>query len=197
MPEQISLTGFDSPPRLTDRLFFALLPSADVAERIEGLVRELGDQHGLKGRRIPKERMHVTLRYIGDFAGLPQDIVALARQAASAVSAPPFELVFDRIASFAGGPGSRPLVLRGPDGAAALSALMAFQQTLSAALQKVGLVHRAQDQFTAHLTLAYDERKLAEQAVEPIAWVAREFVLVNSLIGRGRHVTLARWPLRG
>jgi 2'-5' RNA ligase len=47
------------------------------------------------------------------------------------------------------------------------------------------------------MTLLYDDRSVAEQAVETIGWTAREFVLVHSLLGQTRHIPLGRWPLRG
>jgi len=35
------------------------------------------------------------------------------------------------------------------------------------------------------------------QPMDPIGWKPSELVLVHSLLGRARHVTLGRWPLRG
>lgn len=43
--------------------------------------------------------------------------------------------------------------------------------------------------------LLYDPQGIAEHAIEPIRWTAREFVLVHSLLGRSRHVPLGRWAL--
>jgi 2'-5' RNA ligase len=50
--------------------------------------------------------------------------------------------------------------------------------------------------FTPHVTLLYDDRMVPEQAVEPISWRVREFVLTHSLLGKTQHVELGRWPLR-
>ncbi|MEP6720716.1 MAG: hypothetical protein ABJA77_04680 [Variovorax sp.] len=49
-----------------------------------------------------------------------------------------------------------------------------------------------------HLSLLYDEQAIPEHDVEPIAWIAREVVLVHSAIDQRKqtHETLARWPLR-
>lgn len=74
---------------------------------------------------------------------------------------------------------------------------MVFQQTLGIAMKKAGLGRWAKPGYTPHVTLLYDDRSVAEQAVETICWTAREFVLVHSLIGQTLHVPLARWPLRG
>jgi 2'-5' RNA ligase len=45
--------------------------------------------------------------------------------------------------------------------------------------------------------LLYDDHRIPDQPVEAISWIVREFVLVCSLHGQGRHIPLARWPLRG
>jgi 2'-5' RNA ligase len=45
------------------------------------------------------------------------------------------------------------------------------------------------------VTLLYDEHRVARQCVEPIAWTAREFALVRSLLGKSQYEVLARWPL--
>ena len=49
----------------------------------------------------------------------------------------------------------------------------------------------------ARATLLYDERRVAEHAVETVGWTVKEFALVHSLYGRARYVQLGRWPLRG
>ena len=74
--------------------------------------------------------------------------------------------------------------------------LRAFQQTLTEALQKVGLAEHTKGTFTPHITLLYDNKALPAIAIEPIAWMAGEFVLVHSLIGQTVHIRLGSWPLR-
>ncbi len=192
MAEQFALEGFDSPPKPTDRLFFAIFPSEDAAERIAQLAQQLRAKHGLKGKLLATGRFHVTLHHLGDFVGLPQGIVAAACGAAASVAMPPFEVTFDRAMSF-NRPSNRPFVLRGGAG---LAALMPFQQALNTALNHAGLGGgKANAHFTPHVTLLYDDRDVAEQAIEPITWTVNEFVLVRSLIGKTLHIQLARWPL--
>jgi 2'-5' RNA ligase len=190
MPEQFFLPGFDA-PHPTDRLFFALIPTPDAAASIarqRGLLRDI---YALKGRSIGVGRLHVTLNHLGDYLGLPAGIVAAAMKAAASVRAAPFDVVFDRAMSFHGRPRNRPLVLLGDDGVAALAA---FQQTLGRALQKAGLL-AANPHYTPHVTLLYDNRFVPPGTIEPIRWKVSEFVLVHSLLGRTRHVPLARWLL--
>lgn len=193
MPEQPSSAGFEAAPQPTDRLFFAIFPDGDAAARIAKLAQRLCIEHGLKGRSLATERFHVTLHHLGDYVGLPQDLVATAGEAARAVMMPPFEIAFDRAVSFLGRPYRRPFVLCGGEGVAALTA---FQRALGTALKKAGVGRCAELHYTPHVTLLYDDRSVAEQAVETVGWTAHEFVLVHSLLGRSRHVPLARWPLR-
>ncbi|MEO7399848.1 MAG: 2'-5' RNA ligase family protein [Polaromonas sp.] len=194
MPAQSSLPGFDAAPKATDRLFFAIFPDADSAERIAGLAQQLRGEHDLKGRPLALDRFHVTLHHLGDYVGVRPDIVAMAGAAAAAVAMPPFEVVFDCAASFSSTPRNRPFVLRGGDG---LAALMAFQQALGMAMKGAGLGSQVTSGYTPHVTLLYDDRCVAGQAVETIRWTVREFVLVHSQLGQSRHVPLSRWTLRG
>ncbi|MDI1258920.1 2'-5' RNA ligase family protein [Aquabacterium sp.] len=195
MSDQLSLMGFDEPPRPTDRLFFALFPTEEAARRIANLALQLRGEHGLSGTPLQTERFHITLHHLGDYAGLPPDVLALAVQAAQALALPPFEISFDRVASFSGHPSKRPFVLRGSDDG--LAALTAFQQTLGTVMRQVGLGRRVDVRFTPHVTLLYDSRLVAEQAVAPIHWTAHELVLVHSLLGQTRYVPLGRWTLKG
>lgn len=194
MPGQLSLAGFEPAEAPADRLFFAILPDAPAVQRIERLARTLRASHGLTGRPLGARRFHVSLHHVGDFAGLPQDVVDAAVAIASGVVAAPFELAFDRVASFSRRSRNAPLVLLGGDGVLAVTA---FQRALGTALAAVGLGRSAGAHFTPHLTLLYDGRPVGEQSIETIAWTAREFVLVHSFIGQSRHETLAHLPLRG
>jgi RNA 2',3'-cyclic 3'-phosphodiesterase len=192
MPEQFSLTGFDAAPK-TDRLFFAIFPDAPAAAGIAELAWRLRREHGLKADPLATERFHITLHHLDDYPGLPQRVVAEAIRAAATITMPPFEVAFDRAMSFHGRSGNRPFVLRGGDG---LVALEAFHRVLIAALHKAGLAGgRAKSQYTPHVTLLYDGALVVERPVETVIWTVREFVLVHSLLGRGLHVPLARWPL--
>ena len=195
MPQQFSLDGFDTSTAPTDRIFFAVFPDASARPRIGALAQEQKHAHGLKGKPIALDRSHVTLFHLGDHLELRADIVAAAQVAAESLAAAPFDVSFDRVASFRGKARNLPFVLRADEGAEGIAALMAFQQTLGEALKKNGLAQWVGTQFTPHVTLMYDDQPVAEQLVEPIGWTVDELVLVHSLIGQGKHVPLARWPL--
>ena len=194
MPEQLSFAELDIAQRPTDRVFFAIFPNADTAASIALLAQHLRAKHGLKGKVLATKGFHITLHHLGDYLGLPQGVVAKAGEAATAVAMPRFDVAFDRAESFSGKPGNRPFVLRGGDGVAAL---MAFQEILGTAMKKSGLGRWVAPHYTPHMTLLYDDRSVAAQAVATVAWTACEFVLVHSRLGRTAHIPLARWPLRG
>jgi len=77
-----------------------------------------------------------------------------------------------------------------------LDALKAFQRDLGLAMARAGLGKLADKSFTPHVTMLYDKRLVAEQAISPITWTVRGFTLIHSLLGRSEHVPLARWTLR-
>ena len=195
MTGQSSFPGFEE-AKPTDRLFLALFPPPETALEIAGLAARLRSDHALRGRPLEAARFHITLNHLGDYAGLPPDVVRRAGVAAAkaAAATQPFTVTFDRAESFASMPRNRPLVLRGGEG---LSALMAFHQTLGMALRKNNLGQWAKPGYTPHVTLLYDDKLLGSTPVAPVAWTAGEVVLVHSLLGETRHVHLARWPLSG
>ncbi|SAL63115.1 2'-5' RNA ligase [Caballeronia peredens] len=175
----------------TDSLFFALCPDDAAALRIGELAARLRAEHKLKARVIPADRLHVTLHYLGAFAGVPADLVKRARTAASQIALPPVEVTLDRIESFSGRRARRPLVLSGD----VTPSLDELERTLGADLDAAGIPVKRHPRFTPHVTLLYDERRIARQAVAPVTWSAREFALVRSLLGQSHYEVLARWPL--
>ncbi|MBO9662566.1 2'-5' RNA ligase family protein [Dokdonella sp.] len=192
-PAQPSLAGF-APAAPTDRLFLAVYPDAAAAERIAALAQTLRERHGLRGRPLAAERLHVTLHHLGDYVDVPGDVVRMAGAAAERVEASPFEVGFDRAESFAARSGKKPFVLLGEHGIAHLAEL---QRALGEALRASGLARWVAPRFTPHVTLLYDDAAIAAQPVEPVRWRVEEFVLVHSLLGRSQHTPLARWRLRG
>jgi 2'-5' RNA ligase len=190
---QLSLAGIEEPPARTDGLFFAALPTPQAAAQIERRAEDFRVEFGLQGRPVATDQFHITLYYLGAHAGVPQGIVAKASETAASLRSPPFEVIFDSVMSFSGKSSSRPLVLCSSK---SLAALAAFQQSLSAAIRKAGLHQWVQPSFVPHVTLLYDGRRVPKQAVEPVSWTVREFVLVHSLLGRGQHRPLSRWPLQ-
>jgi 2'-5' RNA ligase len=176
-------------PSVTDRLFFAIFPdpatATDVAERAE----RLRAVHGLTGRPLAPDRFHITLHHLGDHAGLRRDIVTMASEAAETLTTAPFEVGFDRAASFHNG-GNNPFVLQGGEG---LETLKVFQRDLGLAMARAGIGRLVDKTFTPHVTLLYDKRLVAEEPVPPVRWTVKGFTLIHSLLGRTEHIPLAHW----
>ncbi|MDR5738552.1 RNA 2',3'-cyclic phosphodiesterase [Caballeronia sp. LZ016] len=180
-----------STPRPTDSLFLAIHPDASAASRIHDEAARLRIEHRLRATPIAADRLHITLHYLGAFAGLPADVIDQARVAASSVAAPPFDLALDRIETFSSRRPRRPLVIAGNPN----EAFSFFVDRLGNALQAAGITVRSHPQFIPHVTLLYTEQRIARQTIEPIEWTVRGFSLVRSLLGRSQHEILARWPL--
>jgi 2'-5' RNA ligase len=170
-----------------DRVFLGIVPDVATADRIFRTAMVLKRAHGLPGKLIEPDRLHVSLFFLG---GLPDEIIRTACAALADVRVPPFEIVFDRSVSFRGREDNRPFVLIGADGP---SRLKSFRQMLGAALTRNGLRRRANTNFTPHVTLLYDTNSVEEHPVDPVAWTVNEFVLIRSA---GGHERLMQWPLR-
>jgi 2'-5' RNA ligase len=121
-------------------------------------------------------------------------VLEAATRAATRVSTGPLDIVFDHAMSFDRKREGKPFVLRADRD----TALMNFYRLLGEAMKSVGF-RRVTSRFTPHMTLLYGDRIVKERPVEAVRWTARDFVLVQSLRGRGHsdYIHLARWPLRG
>jgi RNA 2',3'-cyclic 3'-phosphodiesterase len=187
------LPGLQLNPEL-DSLFFALRVGAESAARVMQLCDRLCHENGLRGRRIAADLLHITLRGVGAYDGLPNVIVERAYEAGAAVSTPPFPLMFDRVMSFNSGQRKRPLVLCP---SCDLAGLFKLHLVLGEAMKRARIGRHLRSHFTPHMTLLYDNRVVRELRIEPILATVQDFVLVHSIIGQHRHIELARWPLRG
>lgn len=177
--------------RATDRLFFAIFPPASTTAQVYALQQDLRIRHGLWGRALAMDRLHVTLCHLGDYVGCPDAVVARAREAAAQVKTPAIDITFDRALSFAGRERNRPFVLRSSEGA---PEVQAFQRELGSAMSLSGLGKFVRP-YTPHMTLLYDSNDISEQPIEPLMWTCTEFRLIHSMLGQTRHVTLGSWQL--
>jgi RNA 2',3'-cyclic 3'-phosphodiesterase len=198
MPEQLWLPGLEAPPTPTDGLFFAVFPDTHTASGIAKLAQQLCGEARVRSKPLAAGRLHVTLHHLGNFAGgLPPPRVEAAMQAAASIGMAPFTVGFDAIVSFAVKPRPGPLVLGGGEGVVGLHAL---HDALGQALRSKGFADRAvaaEMPYLPHVTLAYGMPAADIRPIEPVCWNVREFALVHSLLGRTRHIVLARWPLSG
>lgn len=189
--EQLSLLARDDSVPHKRRVFFCLHPDEAAAARIEQLIPRLQAAHGLQGNPIARERLHVTVDFLGDYKVLPPYLLSAAGKAVAGVCSSAFDIRFDRVVSFRGRPRHHPLVLLASDGAAEVVAL---HQVIEAALLQVGVRSR-QEPPLAHVTLSYTAGRIAELPVEPIMWRVQQFSLIESLVGRSRHIVHGTWAL--
>jgi 2'-5' RNA ligase len=188
---QMGLPGFD-PPTPTDRLMFLLYPDPATAERIAVEARRLKEALGLRGQPLLTDRFHITLHHLGDYVGLPNDVVAKGKETGASLKAGPFEVSFDQAASFANRAGNNPFTLQGGEG---VRDLIAFQKALGDAMRWVKL--KPDSSFLPHITLLYDGQVVPAQDIAPIRWTVDRFVLVQSKLGQTQHIVLQAWDLNG
>jgi 2'-5' RNA ligase len=166
------------------------MPDAAAAAQAVTITDTLFSAHGLSGRRLNPRRLHVSLHHIGDFAGLPVEVVARAQGAGDGLRHAPVAIRFDRAGSFVRRHRTLPLVLRG---GGQVIPLIAFQHALGLALARQGF--RPDKHYTPHMTLLYDPRYVPAREVTPVEWTAREFVLIRSIIGKSKYEVMGRWAL--
>ncbi len=208
MPEQMSLLESDVQPELFKpeslggrsgrlrayNLFAAIFPPLELARQVNQLSVELRRQHGLQGRCLQVQNLHISLHGIAAFRGaIPLQLIDAAKAAAASITCPPLNLVFDRVCSFnnMAAPSSNAFVLRsdGPSDAA----LGRLRQALAVALRRSGL--HPTPSSTPHITMLYDRQVIHEHPVQPINWTATSFALVLSHQGLGHYEWLGQWPL--
>ncbi len=186
--------AFASPEsRMPSRLFFSVFPDPETADRIGRLARRLRRAHRLKGRPLLTTRLHCSLFGLDSPDGVPDRVVAKAREAISLVTASPFRVSFNCVASLSDRADRHPLVLIGDDGVVGLTRL---RFSLCSAMRKVGFRPRRYSEFTPHVTLLYDTRHIATLPIEPIGWTVREAVLVLSLVGQTQYIVQGRCRLK-
>ena len=165
------------------RVFFALWP--DDATRA-AMSRATRDAVRLSsGRPIAKERLHVTIAFLGELTAAGLDVA----RGVPPIPVGPFELTFDAVGVW---PESKILWLAPstmPD------ALTQLEERLWTALMERGF--RGEERvYRPHVTLARRARPV-ELAVEPVHFPVRELALVESFPdGRNVHYeVLERWAL--
>lgn len=164
------------------RLFFAIRPPIEVIPEIAWLRDSLGQDRQL----VSDDRLHLTTWLFPDSRDFLTDAAARARAAMTKIPRPTFHIVLDKIV---GGHGHVLLLPSEP-----LKGFIAFQAELDRALRATGLAPRKGWRFNPHLTLLHGRHEI-DQPIDAISWVADDIVLIDSIVGRGRHDLIARWVL--
>jgi 2'-5' RNA ligase len=172
-----------------DAIFFALLPDTAVSFDIHAIGKSLATAYGLIGKPLKPENLHITLHPLGQYDGIPAEILDLAVAVALTIRSAPIEIAFNAVMSFKR-PRNLPFVLCGDDGVVGVSAL---QKQFSERLKPI---IKGGQQSTPHMTLLYDDKSIARQSIESVRFSANSFALIHSRVGQGQHEILNRWPLR-
>lgn len=169
---------------LTQRLFFALWPPAELSHE---LYRFAGNTLRDDGRRVVPENIHLTLAFLGS---VNAPFRKCSEQAAATIRGESFTLRLEQLGCWPKsgilwvGPGETP------------APLLDLVQQLNAALAGCGYEAETRP-YAAHLTLV---RKVhahhATCPIEPRAWEIDRFHLVQSLTHAGaRYEILNTWEL--
>ena len=174
-----------APPQHT--WFFALRPDVADAARLDACAQRLLASHGVTGKRVGPERLHITLELVGHDSDAK--VLEAACRAADAVRFPAIDARFDAAVTFSAPSG--PFVLLGGDG---LNGVRELRTELGCALAEHGFSPpRA---YEPHMTLGYDPRHRVERiAIDPVGFQIAEFALVKSHIGLSRHEVVRTWVL--
>lgn len=168
---------------VTQCLFFALLPDAALHEQLV----KLRDELALNGAPVASGNLHLTLVFLGNTdAGTRLGI----ERACDGLQAAAFTLTLDQIGYW---PKPRIVWLGATTTPPALNELVV---QLNAVASRSGFAVDTRP-YAPHITLARKARALKARAVEPLAWEARSFSLMESQsTPQGVHyVELRRWEL--
>lgn len=176
--------------------FLALKLDASLADRIPGIVEELGLKYDFSGKLRPAHVWHVTLQDLGEEDNISEQVLEAVAAACEELAriAYAFKVTFssansDVVKTRPGEPQS--LVLAGDQDQ--VLELQRFNRALGKRLKS----HRvsAKQENRPHITLLYGSPDLQEP-IEPVSWTVSEFVLIRSHLGLTKHETLGRWTLR-
>jgi len=164
------------------RLFFALVPDADVRQRVAELQRTIGGG----GRAVKADNFHVTLAFLGS---QPPAAIPVLQELASRLDFRRCNVTLDTVGSFS----RSGVVWLGPG--AVPAELQAFRDTLVDALDRAG-IRFDRKHWHFHLTL-YRRLRKAPPIMQPIAiaWRLHGFSLMESIsVDKGvEYHSLGRW----
>ena len=174
--------------RATHKVFLALKPDASAAGQAEERTLQFINEYRLAGTPLRPENLHISLPLIFEGDEVPNGIAESVSARVQAIRMPPFEIVLDVAMTFRL-PKQQVLVL-------STGGSIANIYTLTRQLIMAGGAKATGGSFNPHMSLLYTDQLVRKQSIEPVRWTVREFVLVHSFVGLGRHDTMARWPLR-
>ena len=180
-------------PQRPERLFIGLFPDEAAKHAAHGIGRRVAGELNLSGELLPIDRCHTSLAHISDRKRVRSKDEFASDLAARMVRIQPFESTYSRLGSFPaapkpGRPLEHPLVLLADEGP-----VMDLHAALGAGLRRFR--YRVPETFRPHLTLSYNRQFLPARAIEPLAFVVKEFALVHSRLWLKEYRILGRWTL--
>ena len=172
----------------THRFFLAVKPDAAAIEQAGDIALRLMRENGLAGTPLKPKNLHISLPLICEGPEIPDDLSETVSARVQQVRMPPFEIILDMAMSFRGA--KRYVLVLGTMRSIANIYALNRQLVLANGSKARGT------SFNPHMTLLYADRPVEKQPVEPVRWMVREFVLIHSFVGLGRHEIGASWPLR-
>jgi 2'-5' RNA ligase len=170
----------------TQRLFFALWPDPSTSDALTMLAREVAAESG--GRPTAPGNAHVTLAFLGDQS---RRVARELSAGASRISAPAFDLVFDRVG------GWRKSAIAWAGVQSVPPALLDLHQAINRLLQASGLQPEERP-LAVHVTLARHAAAVVRHPIAPaLAWHVGAFALVASELSTegARYRVVSSWPL--
>lgn len=179
----------------SESYFFALEPPLEARALLVEVQDRFAYEHELGGRAVKFSQLHVMLCGIGRAERLREPLLPVLRRAVQSLRAAAVAVSFDRFVSFRVGGDNHALALRGTRETS--MALRFLRTAVGNAQYAEGLYRPPPPRFEAHAIVRHLPRPLQrEAAVEPLSWLAREFVLIRSVLGRGVQEVVGRWPLQ-
>lgn len=164
------------------RLFFALWPDDDTREELARVAHAVPLHRA--ARRVPPEKMHITLAFMGD---TPADRQKCFEQAADSVTGEPLHLTLDFFGHF-----PRPRVFW--FGLKSTPTILGeLVDRLVLAIEPCGFEPESRP-FRPHVTLARKVRERPQASPATVEWPCDAFCLVES--AGGKYSVLRRWPLK-
>jgi len=190
---QMPLFNLGANQQCEHNYFFALSPDAEVRKQLGQVADNLKANDSLNGSWVASERYHLTLHHLGQFPEAYPDLVKRALAAANNIQTEAFNIKLDHFMSFDSKTGKFPCVLTSKY---ELPELKNFWQLLKNSLFANRLGLELVNTFTPHATLLYSRQPISKNyEVTPIQWQVKDFVLIESLVGKSEHIELGRWPL--
>lgn len=192
---QMPLFGIAARTQFEHNYFFALSPDAEVRHQLSMVASDLKTSDSLNGSWIASERYHLPLHHLGQFQEVNPDLVKRALIAANNITMAAFNIKLDHFMSLDSKTGKFPCVLTSKY---ELPELKNFWQELKNNILAQRLGQNVENSFTPLTTLLYSRQPVVKtHAINPIEWRVKDFVLIESLVGKSEHIELGRWPLVG